>query len=51
MTFRNRNLACFCGIFFIILTLSIFIQASNNKILSNQNSRVEKISKIRNYLH
>jgi len=43
MTFRNRNIARFCGFFFILLTLSIFIQASNSKIIPNQNSGLSEI--------
>ena len=43
MTFRNRKIACFFGFFIVILTLSVFIQASNSKIISNQNSGVSEI--------
>ena len=43
MTFRNRKIACFFGFFIVILTLSVFIQASNSKIMYNQKSGVSEI--------
>ncbi|KKK50840.1 hypothetical protein LCGC14_3120990, partial [marine sediment metagenome] len=43
MMFRNRNILCSLGLFISILTLSIFIQASNSKLIYNQNSGVSEI--------